>query len=112
MKAEVLYIDGCENWSPVGEDLRAALDATGNQDAPVAFTLIASPEQAAAAPFAGSPTILIDGADLFPGISLIDALACRLYVGIDRLQGRPTRDQIEHAILARRDVIGPSRPGT
>lgn len=107
MKAEVLYIDECMNWPLVGQDLRHALDVTGNEDVPIAFTLISSPAQAAALPFAGSPTILIDGADLFPGTDPISELACRLYPTADRLQGRPARDQIERAILARGDAMEP-----
>ena len=62
MRAEILYIDECASWAPAGSDLRHALDATGNRDVPIAYTLISTAAEASSVGFAGSPTILIDDA--------------------------------------------------
>ena len=45
----------------------------------VAFTLVSSSADAARLPFAGSPTILVDGVGAFPGGPRTMELACRAY---------------------------------
>ncbi len=52
---------------------------------------------AAALGFAGSPTILVDGADLFTRPDLTTSLTCRLYPTPDGLQGAPTVDELVDA---------------
>jgi hypothetical protein len=46
--------------------LRAAFEPTGHGDARVELVQISSPDEAAEARFAGSPTLLVEGRDLFP----------------------------------------------
>ncbi len=101
MEAEILHIEECPSWGPVGRDLREALDATGHADVALTYTLLESSDQAAAVPFAGSPTILIDGTDLFPPARRITDLACRVYPTANGLRARPTKEQIEQALAAR-----------
>ncbi len=52
---------------------------------------------AAALDFAGSPTILVDGADFFSRPDLTSSLTCRLYPTSDGLQGAPTVDELAQA---------------
>lgn len=101
MKAEILHIEECPSWEPVGRDLREVLDATGHDDVPLTYTLLESSEQAAEVPFAGSPTILVDGIDLFPTAPHTTDLACRVYLTPGGLRPRPTREQIEQALAER-----------
>lgn len=60
MNIEILRIDGCPNWHNAETHLREALAALDRTDAEVTVRLLATEEQAARVPFAGSPTILLD----------------------------------------------------
>jgi hypothetical protein len=101
VKAEILHIADCPSWEEAGLRLRAALDSTGHQGTAITHTLIASPAAAAEVPFAGSPTILIDGADLFPSDGRTSDLACRVYLTPAGLAGQPTQEQIQAALASR-----------
>lgn len=98
MRAEILYIEKCPSWHVAHHRLRAALDSVGRTDVPIALTLLSSAEQAASMPFAGSPTILIDGEDLFPVDEEVAELACRLYPGLGRATGAPSQAVIREAL--------------
>lgn len=74
MEVELLYWDGCPSHPAALADLRAAL----GDDVPIKVIEIESEEQAAAERFPGSPTIRVDGADLFP-IDDPPGLTCRVY---------------------------------
>ncbi|WP_157006192.1 hypothetical protein [Agromyces laixinhei] len=100
MKVQVLYIDACPNSAEVGERARVALDTVGLPNVPVEYLLIRTEDEARAVPFAGSPTVLFAGEDLFPGERTHD-LACRVFVTKRGLAGLPTEDQLEVAIRAR-----------
>ncbi len=63
--------------------------------------LVESPEQAEAIGFRGSPSILVNGADLFPDPAAPVGLACRIYATPDGLAGSPTSDQLRSALLDR-----------
>lgn len=101
MQIEVLHIAGCPTWVEAGNRVREALTVSGIDRADVAFRLVASSADAARVPFAGSPTILVDGADLFPGAEPTTQLACRVYATPLGLAGAPTAQQISEAIGAR-----------
>lgn len=53
---------------------------------------------AAQTPFAGSPTITINGADVFPSDGRTSDLACRVYATPHGLKGTPTTEQITAAL--------------
>jgi hypothetical protein len=98
---QVVHIDDCPNSAVAGERMRAALDAVGLTSVPVEFVLVRTPQDAADVEFAGSPTFLIDGVDVFPlGVRTTD-LACRVYMTESGLAGLPTTSQLEAAIRAR-----------
>ena len=52
--------------------------------------------------FAGSPTILIDGADAFPTDGRTTDLACRVYYTDGRISRLPTVEQLVQALQERR----------
>jgi hypothetical protein len=101
MKVEILHIDDCPSWQETGRRLRIALDSTGHADTAIVFSLVASPTVAARVPFAGSPTVLIDGTDLFPSDGRTRDLACRVYLTPDGLAGQPTVEQLREALACR-----------
>jgi hypothetical protein len=98
MNITLLHIEECPNWVEAGERLATALSATGHGGEQVDFVLLNTPGEASQYPFAGSPTILIDGVDLFPGAETTTSLACRVYRTGARLAGSPTEAQIVEAL--------------
>lgn len=98
MRIEILHIDDCPNWRDAGRLVSRALTDLGITGATVSFTRVASPAQAAARPFSGSPTILIDGTDPFPTDGTTDELACRIYRADGRFAGIPSAEQIRSVI--------------
>lgn len=101
MKVELLHIVECPNWEETGVRLRAALDAVGQSTVDIDYELLQTPEEAARRPFAGSPTILIDGEDPFPSGGPISVLACRVYQTGTGLAGAPTTEQLTQALRER-----------
>jgi hypothetical protein len=86
MKVELLWWDGCPSYPETLADLERALASAG-LDRRVEMVEIESDEQARRERFPGSPTIRIDGEDIFPAESEPHSLTCRVY----RLRdGRPS----------------------
>ncbi|WP_025156739.1 alkylmercury lyase [Leifsonia aquatica] len=100
MELVVLHIDDCPSWAEAGRRVTAALRVLGRADVPVDVRLIATPADAAATGFAGSPTILADGVDLFPGEPTTH-LVCRVYRTPTGFAGSPTVDMIAETLRER-----------
>ncbi|MFF1632552.1 thioredoxin family protein [Leifsonia sp. NPDC058248] len=98
MRIEVLHIEDCTNWEAAGSNVRAALAQLGDATTPVTFRLITSADEAAEVHFVGSPTIMLDGEDLFPSQGGASELACRIYFTADGVAGLPTIVQLVEAI--------------
>jgi hypothetical protein len=107
---EVLHIDGCPSWAETVARLRRALDATGLENVPILHRLLMVPEDIAGMDFAGSPTILIDGEDLFPTSAPASELACRIYLTPAGPAGAPPIAQLI-AALESRARRAPDQPG-
>ena len=112
MHIQVVYFDGCPSWQLVVQRLTAALQATGHTDAVVDLVQVGSAGDAAVH-FAGSPTLLVNGRDLFPGTGPIrtgpiTGLACRVYPGRQGLAGAPTLE----ALVAALSDLPASHPAT
>jgi hypothetical protein len=99
VEIQVLHIDDCPNWLEAGARVRSVLDDFGRTDVKLSFGLIGDRATASDTAFAGSPTIVINGVDLFPSEGQTSDLACRIYVTPHGLAGLPTTDQI-HDVLA------------
>ncbi|WP_353809721.1 hypothetical protein [Agromyces sp. SYSU T00194] len=106
MRVQVVHIEACPGWERAGALAREVLDRFGRSDVPVEYVTIRSEADAAAVAFAGSPTLLVDGEDLFPSGPRTHALACRVYPTEQGLSGSPTRAQLETALRARLGVGG------
>jgi hypothetical protein len=79
VQVSVLYFASCPNWQETGRRVRAALDQAGYTGTAVTFVPVESLGQAAAVVLRGSPTITVDGEDLFPARLPPVGLNCRLY---------------------------------
>lgn len=95
----MLHIADCPSWVAVGDRIREALNATGFGGTTIRYRLLESGEDAAQVLFAGSPTILLDGEDMFPGGERTSSLACRVYQTPAGVAGLPTTVQLIDAIL-------------
>lgn len=62
--------------------------------------LVRTEGEAASRAFGGSPTIIVDGEDLFPGTRTRD-LACRVYFTERGITGLPSVQQLEEALQQR-----------
>lgn len=102
MQIEILHIEACPNWHEAGERVRHALAVAGVEAESVRFRLISTAAEAEAVPFAGSPTIVIDGVDLFTGGEVTLDLACRVYVSAGRMMGLPSLDDLVVALKTRK----------
>ena len=101
MRVEILHIEDCANWEEAARRVRTALEVTGHEDAIITTTL-RTQEDAARVAFAGSPTITVDGDDLFPTVDRTTDLACRIYFTPSGLAGLPTVGQLTTAMRHRR----------
>lgn len=91
----LLYFDGCPSWQTTDARLRSLADELG-------FTLrhqkVDTPEAAEQSNFRGSPTVLVDGQDLFATGDEPVGLACRVYQTPDGPAGSPTLEQLRQVL--------------
>ena len=98
MEVELLYWDGCPSHPEALALLREAL----GEGVPVTVREIVDEEQAAQERFPGSPTIRVDGADLFP-IDDPPGLSCRVYRLADgRYSPTPDPTELRERLHSRR----------
>ena len=97
VRVQLLYFDGCPSWQVTDARLHEALAAVGSS-VEVEKVLVTSPEQAAEWHFVGSPSVLVDGEDLFAEPGAPVGLACRLYRTPEGLRGSPTVSQLVAAL--------------
>ena len=94
----MVYFEGCPSWQSALSRLHTALEATGHSGTRVELVPVRSGEEAAAARFAGSPTVLVDGQDLFPDAAPVTDLTCRVYSSPQSLSGAPTSQALIAAL--------------
>jgi hypothetical protein len=97
----VLHIDECPNLEDARKALAEVIDELAVSDVTLTFTLIASSEEAARHRFAGSPTVLVDGLDVVPGVEPTTNLSCRIYRDGKKIAGSPAKETLREAILKR-----------
>ena len=97
MKLELLYFDDCPLWKIAAERLNAVASSRGLR---VERRLVTTAEEADAARFRGSPTILVDGRDPFAAGDEPFGLACRVYQTPGGPAGSPTVEQLAAVIDA------------
>ena len=100
MDITLLYFNDCPNWKIADE--RLAIIAAERADLTVSRHLVETVEEAERVGFHGSPSILVDGVDLFADPDTAVGLSCRVYVTPDGLAGSPTVDQLRAALAINR----------
>jgi hypothetical protein len=100
---ELLVIDGCPNSDVAARLLRQGLDDIGLAGVPFSTRVVDSDEQAVRIGFTGSPSFVVDGADLFPG-PVVAGVACRVYEGEQGRQGVPPIRELRAALKRAADV--------
>ena len=93
IKLELLYFDGCPSWKKALENLQTALDIVGIKS-DVNLIHIETQEEAVKHKFTGSPTIRLNGKDIFPTGLTDYALGCRVYPSSEGYIGWPTKDML------------------
>lgn len=101
MRVELLHIDECPSSAEARERVEAALAGLGHGNVAVHMRLLQSPTDILGTGFAGSPTITVDGADIFPSGAPADELACRIYSTPGGYAGMPTVHQLMEALKNR-----------
>lgn len=94
MEVTVLHFDGCPNWRTAEERVAEALGRLGRTDVAITRQRVASQDEAETWGFRGSPTVLVDGRDVFAEPGAPVGLSCRVYATDEGLSGAPTVEQL------------------
>lgn len=98
MQIQFLYFEDCPSHEQALARLRETL-THANITAPIEIIKVETDEQAQRLRFPGSPTILINGEDLFPTTSAIYGLSCRAYqLPNGRISPLPSVEMLEAAL--------------
>ena len=97
MIVTLLFFDGCPNWQTTNDNLEALA-------AELAFEFVRchveTDEDAQRLQFRGSPTVLIDGCDVFAMGDEPTGLSCRMYQTGTGFAGAPTVPQLRGVLSA------------
>lgn len=96
MDIALLYFEDCPNWKVADE--RLTVLAAERPGVTVTRRLVNTPAEAEHLGFLGSPSIQVDGVDLFiqPGSAV--GLSCRRYPTPNGYEGAPTLDQLRSVL--------------
>jgi hypothetical protein len=108
---EILYFDGCPSYREAQATLEKVL-IQGDVGAEVRLVAVNTDEEARRLRFPGSPTLRVDGEDLFP-VPVANAragyaLGCRMYATQEGLAGSPTAKMVRAALAERNLLTGAS----
>ncbi len=92
---ELLYFDDCPNWQEADTLLRRLASEV---DLELQCRIVDTSEEAEALGFRGSPSILVDGKDLFARGDEPVGLSCRIYQTPEGPAGSPTLEQLRDAL--------------
>ncbi len=97
MDITLLYFEDCPNWRLADERLTAI--AAERDDITVTRQLVGTPAEAERTRFHGSPSILVDGVDLFADPDSEVGLSCRRYPTPEGYEGAPTLEQLRAVLV-------------
>lgn len=86
-----MYFEGCPNWKAADERLTAL--AAEQPGITMTRHLVDTLEEAERVGFHGSPSIVVDGVDVFAEAGAPIGLSCRRYLTPDGPAGAPTFDR-------------------
>jgi hypothetical protein len=97
VKVTLLFFDGCPNWQTTDANLQSlALELGFELDR----CQVETDEDAQRLQFRGSPTVLIDGRDVFANGNEPIGLSCRIYSTDRGLAGAPSVEQLRDMLTA------------
>ena len=97
MNIDLLYFSGCPSWKRSKEFLNKIIEEKG-LDLKINLVQIETDEEAVLHQFPGSPTIRLEGSDLFPFDQPDYRLGCRIYQTPNGFQGTPTKEMLEEKL--------------
>jgi hypothetical protein len=97
MNVDLLYVTGCPHVELARERLSEAVRRAG-VDAKIREREISDEAEAVALGMCGSPTILVNGADVDAGGEATGSMSCRLYSGETGFEGSPSVDELVVAL--------------
>jgi hypothetical protein len=98
MKVELLYFEGCPGYEKTVSILKKVLSEEG-LEAEVETTRVETNDEAHRLKFPGSPTVRVDGRDLFEVKEReVCSLGCRLYATPEGLKDHPAEEMLRAAI--------------
>jgi hypothetical protein len=97
LQIDLLYTGDCNGWELADELLRQALADLG-LEAEITYWLIESDRQAIAWDFPGSPSIRVNGRDLFPTRDMTAGLKLRSYATEEGMRAYPTYAMFYNAL--------------
>lgn len=100
LSIELLYFEDCPSWKMAQESLEGIIQKH-NIEATVQLIRVETDQEARDHHFVGSPSIRVNGEDLFPVDHENYALGCRVYQTPDGMRGWPTSEMIEDTLTAR-----------
>ena len=100
LSIELYYFDDCPSWKMTQESLEVILQKH-NIETRVQLVRVETDQEARDHHFVGSPSIRINGEDLFPVDHENYALGCRVYQTPDGLRGWPTVEMLEDAFTTK-----------
>lgn len=103
MDIALLYFDDCPNWKIA--DQRLAAIAAERPDRTVSRHLVDTLEEAERVGFHGSPSIVVDGVDVFAEPDAGVGLSCRVYRTPDGPAGAPTLEQLRAALAGQDGTV-------
>lgn len=98
MDIDLLYFEGCPSWKVADE--RLAVIAADRPDLRVTRRAVETVEEAERLGFHGSPSILLDGVDVFAEPGATAGLSCRIYRTPAGPAGAPTIEQLRELVSA------------
>ncbi len=103
MDIALLYFDDCPNWKIADEHLAAI--AAERPDLTVSHHLVDTVEEAERVGFHGSPSILVDGVDVFADPDAGIGLSCRVYRTPEGPAGAPSVEQLREALTVKNGTV-------
>lgn len=98
MRIELLYFDDCASYQEARATLEQIL-AEESITAQIEMVRVVDDDDAQAKQFVGSPTLRVNGADLFPEqLSGAFAIQCRVYRTPEGFKGIPTKELLRTAL--------------
>ena len=99
MKIELLYFEGCPSWQSALANLNSALNLE-SLASPVALVQIEDDPAATRRKFLGSPSVHVNGEDLWPQPAREYYMSCRMYRTPEGVRGWPTVEMLRERLQA------------